>query len=130
MRKIVFTDLDGTLLDDNRQITEKNRKAIQKALSGGHQIVITSGRPLASVKQIAADLKLDGDGCYCIASNGAVLYDCGNNKVFTPRNPFQKNISNLYSKVRTKTISTFTHTLMIMSYVRKTGKKYTGMKMR
>ena len=110
MRKIVFTDLDGTLLDDNRQITEKNRKAIQKALSGGHQIVITSGRPLASVKQIAADLKLDGDGCYCIASNGAVLYDCGNNKVLRQTTLSKEYIKPLFKSAHEDNIHIHTYT--------------------
>ena len=45
---ILFTDLDGTLLDDHKDLTFENREAISQALSAGHKIVITTGRPLAS----------------------------------------------------------------------------------
>lgn len=81
MKKIIFTDLDGTLLDDNRQVSPENRRTIDEALAQGHQIVITSGRPLASVKLIAKELGLTSEGCYAIASNGAILYDTYNDKI-------------------------------------------------
>lgn len=76
MNKIIFTDLDGTLLNKNHQVSPKNKNSIRQALQQGHKIVIASGRPLASVKLLARELELDGKGCFAIASNGAVLYDC------------------------------------------------------
>lgn len=110
MKKIVFTDLDGTLLDDNRLVTDKNRMAIEKALSQGHKIVITSGRPLASVKKIAKDLKLDGEGCYSIASNGAVLYDCGNDKVLRQTTLPKEFIKPLFEQAHKDNIHIHTYT--------------------
>ena len=47
-RKILFLDLDGTLLNDQKEITPGNRSAIEKAIALGHQVVVTSGRPLKS----------------------------------------------------------------------------------
>lgn len=79
--KILFTDLDGTLLNDSHQVSEGNQQSIQKALSLGHKIVIATGRPLASAKLLAQELNLTQEGCYIIASNGAVLYDTFQNKV-------------------------------------------------
>lgn len=76
MSQIMFTDLDGTLLNDAKQVTPKNRQAIETWLAGGRQIVITTGRPLPSAIQLARELHLTGPGCYLIASNGALLYDC------------------------------------------------------
>lgn len=110
MKKIVFTDLDGTLLDDNRLITTRNRQAIEEALSYGHQIVITSGRPLASVKLIAKELNLDGEGCYCIASNGAVLYDCGNNKTLRQTTLSREYIKVLFENAHKDNIHIHTYT--------------------
>ncbi len=78
---IIFTDLDGTLLNDAKEVSPENRAAIDRALHGGHRIVITTGRPLPSAKKLAADLKLDGAGCYLIASNGGLLYDCEQDKI-------------------------------------------------
>ena len=74
--KILFLDLDGTLLNDRKEITTGNRQAMDHALSLGHRIVIASGRPLKSALLQAERLGLNGKGCYVIAYNGAVIYDC------------------------------------------------------
>ena len=47
-KKILFLDLDGTLLNDRKEITPGNRAAIERAMGMGHQVVVTSGRPLQS----------------------------------------------------------------------------------
>lgn len=73
--KILFTDLDGTLLGDDHKASEGNKAAIGRALAAGHKIVIATGRPIASAKLLAGELQLTQEGCYIIASNGAVLYD-------------------------------------------------------
>ena len=75
--KVLFLDLDGTLLNDEKEITPGNRAALQAALERGHKVVITTGRPLASAKIQNEKLGLEGDGCYIIAFNGGVIYDCG-----------------------------------------------------
>lgn len=75
-KRILFLDLDGTLLDDGKHITPGNRLALERALSAGHRVVITTGRPLKSAKAQAQRLGLTVPGCYLIAYNGAVVYDC------------------------------------------------------
>lgn len=79
--KILFTDLDGTLLNDQKQISEGNLSAIHKALEKGHKIVISTGRALASAKKQAETLGLTMPGCYIIAFNGACIYDIHEKKV-------------------------------------------------
>ena len=64
---ILFTDLDGTLFNDNKEFTSGNRDAINRALDQGHQVVISTGRPLVSAKLQAETLQLDREGCYVIA---------------------------------------------------------------
>lgn len=80
-KKIVFTDLDGTLLNDEHLVSVENKMAMDAALKRGHKIVIATGRPIASAKLLAEELGLIKDGCYIIASNGAVLYDSGQGKI-------------------------------------------------
>ena len=41
-KKILFLDLDGTLLNDAKEITPGNMAAIREELRQGHKIVITS----------------------------------------------------------------------------------------
>ena len=78
--QILFTDLDGTLLNDRKEITPGNRQAIDEALAKGKRIVVTSGRPLVSSLDQARRLGLAEPGCYVIAYNGAEIYDCAQEK--------------------------------------------------
>lgn len=78
--KILFTDLDGTLLDDKKEITPGNQKAVNEALEQGHKIVISTGRPLPSALAQAEKLGLVREGCYAITYNGAQIYDICNQK--------------------------------------------------
>lgn len=79
--KVIFTDLDGTLLSHDKSISQGNRAAISKALDQGNKIVITTGRPLPSAKILAKQLHLCGEGCFLIASNGGLIYDCFHNQI-------------------------------------------------
>ena len=75
--KALFLDLDGTLLNNRKEITPGNRQAVQAALEAGHRIEITTGRPLVSAIEQARVLDLVAPGCYLIAYNGGVIYDLG-----------------------------------------------------
>ena len=79
--KLLFLDLDGTLLDDGKEISPGNRRALERALSAGHGVVITTGRALSSARIQARRLGLDKPGCFVIAFNGAAIYDCGAEQV-------------------------------------------------
>lgn len=73
--RILFTDLDGTLLNDAKEVTPGNQAAIDEALAHGHKIVVCTGRPLASARVCAAKAGLDKEGCYVICFNGGQIYD-------------------------------------------------------
>lgn len=74
-KKILFIDLDGTLLTDEKEITPENLDAIQKATELGHAVVVTTGRPLYSTVRQLEKLGLTKPGCYAITSNGALIYN-------------------------------------------------------
>lgn len=80
-RKLFFTDLDGTLLDDQKRIPEENKAAISEALAQGHQIVISSGRAIVSVLLQAQELGLTRPGCFAIAYNGAAVIRCDTKEI-------------------------------------------------
>lgn len=94
--KILFTDLDGTLLNDQHKVSDVNKNAMNQALLKGHKIVIATGRPLASAKILAKDLGLMGDGCYIIASNGAIIYDTTEDKVLASKSLSLKHLRYLF----------------------------------
>ena len=76
MYKIIFFDLDGTLLDDNKEILEENKNAIKLARENGIEVAICSGRQKEFVKIYK---EMGETGKYIICANGAEIYDCDNN---------------------------------------------------
>ena len=75
MYKLIAIDLDGTLLNSNGEISDRNKKAIKNAKDRGVEIVLTSGRVSSSVKKIASEVGADN---YIISGNGALIYDLKN----------------------------------------------------
>lgn len=78
MYKLVAIDLDGTLLNSYGEVSNKNKEAIKKAIEKNVEIVLASGRPIMSVKNLANEI-----GCnnYMICGNGAITYDIQNEKI-------------------------------------------------
>ena len=91
--KILFTDLDNTLLNHRKQITPENSQAIRQAIGQGHRVVICTGRPLIGATAQIRELDLIQPGCYAITYNGAVIYDCFREQIL-----FQKTLPLPYVK--------------------------------
>ena len=78
MYKLIAIDIDGTLLDSKGEVTKKNKKAIEYAMSKNVEVVLTSGRMTRAVVPIANEINANK---YVISGNGAQLYDIQNDKV-------------------------------------------------
>ena len=132
--KILFVDLDATLLSDDKTVSEENRAAIQKMLLAGHDIVLSPGRPVESGRAVARELELTQPGCYMIAFNGAVLYDCAADRVLLKRSLpievtqelFERAAkAGIYAQTYNNTeIITTRHTAELEYYRKKTGLSY------
>ena len=72
MKKIVFFDLDGTLLNEEKSILKENKESIKKACENGIEVVICSGRQQSQVRYYQKEA---GAGKYIITTNGAEIYD-------------------------------------------------------
>lgn len=75
---LLATDLDGTLLNEEREIDVETVKAIQEYRERGGKVVICSGRSPLSTRWIAQTIGLKGEPI--IAYNGAIILD-GNGEV-------------------------------------------------
>ena len=73
--KLLFTDLDGTLLTDDKRILDADMAAIEGMLSRGHKLVLCTGRPLTSAKQLAQKYGFDKPGFFLVSFNGGLIYD-------------------------------------------------------
>lgn len=78
--KILFTDLDGTLLDSGKQISPYTREVLEKWVQAGHKLALCSGRDVNSVKDVKSYLHLDLPNMYVIGYNGGQIYDCTKGK--------------------------------------------------
>ena len=74
MYKIIFCDLDGTLLNDSRQISDINMEYVKKAISKGCKFVICSGRSNMSIDNFNKIFGFDKIENYAVAFNGAYIY--------------------------------------------------------
>ena len=77
-RKILFFDIDGTLLSHRTlQIPESAKKSIRKAKEKGHLVFINTGRTISVVNKEIKELGFDGYICGCgsyIEVDGEVIY--------------------------------------------------------
>ncbi|MCR4924451.1 MAG: Cof-type HAD-IIB family hydrolase [Lachnospiraceae bacterium] len=74
--KILFSDLDGTLLTDDKSINKEDLQAIEDMISKGHKFVIATGRPLFSAVHIAKKYDWHREGFFISCYNGGMVYDC------------------------------------------------------
>ena len=81
--KIIFIDVDGTLVDYSGQLPESAVKAVREARANGHRVYISTGRSKAEVYQNIWDIGLDG----MIGGNGSYVEDHGHvvlHRLITP----------------------------------------------
>ena len=69
---LIATDLDATLLNDQRKLTDENKSAIKYFMSEGGFFTIATGRSARSLKFILDDITPNAP---LILYNGAMIYD-------------------------------------------------------
>lgn len=109
-RRIFFTDLDGTLLNDEKKITEKNRKALEAIREKGHVIVLSTGRALPSAKRQAEELGLMGQDCYIVCYNGGQIYDTEKDALIYKQTVPMEEVRRVFDEAREFGISIQTYT--------------------
>lgn len=85
--KILFTDMDGTLLNSAKQISPRLHKLLQKMTAAGNRLVLSSGRTQDSIEKVMRYTGLSFPGILVISTNGNAVYDCDAHKFL-----FQKSV--------------------------------------
>lgn len=70
-KHLIALDLDGTLLKDDKTISLKTKKVIEKAKADGHIVMIATGRPYRSSELYYHELELDTP---IVNFNGAFMH--------------------------------------------------------
>lgn len=68
---LIATDLDGTLLNDQNEISDENIKAIRYAEDRGFEVVISTGRAYFDVQEICKKARISP---FVIGTNGATMH--------------------------------------------------------
>ncbi|MGT2666256.1 Cof-type HAD-IIB family hydrolase [Streptococcus rifensis] len=71
--KLLALDLDGTLLNSDKQISIENQKALRAARDKGVKVVLTTGRPLAAIGDFLEELDLVHEDEFAITFNGGLI---------------------------------------------------------
>lgn len=97
MYKLIAVDMDGTLLNEDKKISEENFKAIQEAREKGVQVVLASGRPLKGLEVFLDELDMINENNYVIAFNGALVQNTKTGEVVAQNLMNVDDLKYLYS---------------------------------
>ncbi|MCS7464938.1 Cof-type HAD-IIB family hydrolase [Paenibacillus doosanensis] len=78
MYKMLAIDIDDTLINEAKQITEGTRQALEEAMARGVTVTLATGRMYASAKQLAAQLELNVP---LITYNGSLVKNSGDGSI-------------------------------------------------
>ena len=70
--KLIALDLDGTLVNEEGEVSQANAAAVKKAKESGIHVVLSTGRSLSRCRDIAESL---GRSSYIVTINGGEIYD-------------------------------------------------------
>lgn len=70
--KLIVTDLDGTLLNSQHQLTERTERALKAAMAKGVKVVLATGKTRSSSLDVVQRLNLDTPGIYL---QGLAIYN-------------------------------------------------------
>ena len=105
MIKVVCLDLDGTLLNSESEISEKDREAIGRCIDRGIKIIISTGKTYIFASKVIRDLGLQG---LQVTSNGAAVIDETEELIWVNRIPQEIYVS-LVELLRVKNRSMVVH---------------------
>lgn len=77
--KLIACDLDGTLLNSERRISEATKKAVHRVIEAGKMFIIATGRMYIAAKPFAEQLELDVP---IVTYNGALIRGSKSGKIF------------------------------------------------
>jgi 5-amino-6-(5-phospho-D-ribitylamino)uracil phosphatase len=70
-KHLIAVDLDGTLLTDQKTISDRSKQALQKAREQGHHVIISTGRPFRASEIYYKELQLNSP---IVNFNGAYVH--------------------------------------------------------
>ena len=79
--QMLVLDLDGTLTNSKKEVSQATLKALIDIQNRGKKVVLASGRPTRGVAPLAGLLRLHEFGSYILSFNGGRITDCRSNQI-------------------------------------------------
>lgn len=115
MYKLIAIDMDGTLLKEDKTLSNETCRVIKKAHALGIKIVLSTGRPLKGIEQYLEKLNLLSDKDYAVTLNGAVVQNIKTKEKLSEKGLTHEDMHFLYalSLKLNLNIHAFTHDSVI-----------------
>ena len=82
-RRIIFLDVDGTILEHGSHISPSTPGAVRAARAAGHLVYLSTGRSAADIHPVVAEIGFDG----AVTNSGALVTSDGEVVVERPLSP-------------------------------------------
>lgn len=107
--KLLVLDVDGTLLNDEREISKRTLAALLKVQQMGVRIVLASGRPTYGLMPLAKTLELGNYGEFVLSYNGCQIIKAQNGEILFERRINPEMLPYLEKKARKNGFAIFTY---------------------
>jgi len=79
--KVIVLDIDGTLLNSDKKISELTKNALIQAQQNGVKIILASGRPTVGMLALTKELEMDKHHGLIVSFNGSQVVDCETHEI-------------------------------------------------
>lgn len=93
--KMLALDLDGTLTNSKKEISEYTKDVLMQLQKRGGILVLATGRPIQGALTIAKLLEMDVYGGYIVSFNGGLIMDCRTGEILFKAEISQKLVKQL-----------------------------------
>jgi Cof subfamily protein (haloacid dehalogenase superfamily) len=129
--KIVFLDIDGTILRPDHTIESSTNEAISQLHTKGIEVVLATGRPLHEIKELAEELSINSfiayNGAYAIYKDQEIVKETMNKtdierflQIASEENHdlvFYTNNANAFTSTNSELVQTFINTFHLKQNV-------------
>lgn len=107
--KLLVLDVDGTLVNEDREISKRTLAALLKVQQMGVRIVLASGRPTYGLLPLAKTLELGNYGGFILSYNGCQIISAQNGEIVFERRINPEMLPYLEKKARKNGFAIFTY---------------------
>ena len=107
--KLLVLDVDGTLLNNEKEISKRTLASLLKVQQMGIRIALASGRPTYGLMPLAKILELGNYGGFIVSYNGCQIINAQNGEILFERRINPEMLPYLEKKAHNKGFAIFTY---------------------